>query len=135
MRRISQKTKNEINGLKYHWKFQAVVKKQLEQNKTCFICGTKKDLDIHHIKQCKSYDEEYYNPNNIIVICRDCHKKYHQKYPDNVNVKTFMEYTKDRSLRKLQSRYDKLRVHSNERDKQLKLLTEENRRIKQKLII
>ena len=135
MGKLSKKTINKIEGQQYHWKFQAVVKKLLDENKECFICGTHKDLDIHHIKQCKSYNEEYYNPNNLIVICTKCHKAYHAAYPDHVNAKTFMKYTKDISQRKLQSRYDKLRIESQKRDKQLAELTEENRRIKQKLII
>lgn len=135
MGKISKKTKNDIDGQKYYWRFQSTVQKLYKQNKKCFICGTTKDLDIHHITQCKPYTENYYNPNNLVVICRECHRRYHHEYPDRVNVKTFMEYTKDRSLRKLQSRYDKLRIHSRERDRQLEILTEENRRIKQKLII
>lgn len=127
---ISKRTKKNLQGQQYHWKFQSVVKELLDENKECFICRTKKDLDIHHIKQCKSYNEEFHNPNNLVVVCRKCHHDYHVQYPEQVNVKTFMEYTKNRSQRKLQSNYDKLRITS---QKEIEELKRENLKLKQQL--
>lgn len=138
---LSKQTRKNLQGQKYHWKFQGAVKQILDENHECFICGAKENLDIHHIKQCKSYNEEFHNPNNIIVLCHKHHLDYHHRYPEEVNVKTLLEYTKDETSkklhnqRKIQSNYDKLRVKSLEKDKELERLTEENRRLKQKLII
>jgi 5-methylcytosine-specific restriction endonuclease McrA len=136
---ISKRTKKNLQGQQYHWKFQSVVKDLLDENPECFICGAKENLDIHHIRQCKSYNEDFYNPNNIVVICHEHHLEYHHTYPENVNVKTLLEYTRDVNLkklhnqRKIQSNYDKMRIRALNQEKELEHLTEENMRLKQEL--
>lgn len=43
----------------------------------CEICGCKKYLQIHHPKyheNCKAWE---YSCKEVIVVCRDCHKKIH----------------------------------------------------------
>jgi 5-methylcytosine-specific restriction endonuclease McrA len=40
---------------------------------TCQICGNK-GLEIHH----KDKWQENNDPDNLILLCKDCHKKEHQ---------------------------------------------------------
>lgn len=42
----------------------------------------------------KQSSDDYYNENNLILLCDYHHRQYHQKYP-RVNGKTFCEYMKN----------------------------------------
>jgi hypothetical protein len=39
----------------------------------CLYCGSNKKLHRHH--------EDYDRPLNVLILCNDCHKKIHRKYP------------------------------------------------------
>ena len=95
-----------IKGDKFYWKFHSVAHELLKQQKQCSICGSTEDLEVHHIVQSKFYDNNYSNESNIIVLCRDCHKKYHQNFK-TVNAKTFIEFTKRRYQSTLQLKLNK----------------------------
>lgn len=43
----------------------------------CVECGTKKDLQAHHIKSWQKHKELRYSVDNGITLCYDCHKKSH----------------------------------------------------------
>ena len=106
---VSKKKLRDIQGNKYQWKFRSVVKKLLDENPRCHVCGSTEHLDVHHINRTQKYKDNYYNEDNLVVICKKCHKSYHSRYNDeNVNAKTFVEFGKKRSLGKLQSRNAKL---------------------------
>jgi len=52
----------------------------------CFLCGSGKDLETHHIKEQKDSDEkgfiEYMHknvPGNLVGICKECHDYLHSK--------------------------------------------------------
>ena len=46
-------------------------------HKRCCICGKESDLTIHHIKQKSEYPELRYRISNMMVVCKDCHKRMH----------------------------------------------------------
>ena len=46
-------------------------------NFKCTSCGTKNDIQAHHIKQWKDNKNERYNVSNGITLCRKCHLKAH----------------------------------------------------------
>ncbi|MBQ6220055.1 MAG: HNH endonuclease [Methanobrevibacter sp.] len=102
---------NNIHGGKYNWRFQSVAQELLQAEGKCQVCGSKQDLEVHHIVHGKVYDKSYTNPSNIIVLCRDCHTRYHRAY-DTVNAKTFIEFVKRRNHSTLQSKVNKL-THEN----------------------
>jgi len=51
-------------------KDQSVRRKLLKQIGFCQLCGSQKDLEIHH----KTYEEK-----NVILLCRSCHRRLHWK--------------------------------------------------------
>ena len=53
------------------------------KNSSCLICGTDSNLTIHHLKPINKNPELKYNPNNLKVICAECHKELHESYKVN----------------------------------------------------
>lgn len=47
-------------------------KKILEQRMKCEQCGSKENLDIHHIKYINK-------PEYVLLVCRICHAEIHRK--------------------------------------------------------
>ncbi len=40
----------------------------------CWVCGSKENLNLHHF----SYKRKlFFNPINLILLCRNCHKNLH----------------------------------------------------------
>lgn len=76
-----------------YWKFKGTVKKLKEKENKCFVCGSAKDIVPHHIKKVKQTSDEYYNENNIVLLCDKHHHQYHNEY-SNINSKTFSEFVK-----------------------------------------
>jgi hypothetical protein len=48
-------------------------------NYKCQICGSKKDIVAHHIKEFAEYPELRFDINNGITVCRSCHYKIHRR--------------------------------------------------------
>ena len=44
-------------------------------NFTCQICGSKKGLEAHHIKEKANFPEFEYDVNNGVCLCHECHIK------------------------------------------------------------
>ena len=44
-------------------------------NFTCQMCGSKKMLEAHHIKEKVNFPELEYDVDNGICLCHDCHRK------------------------------------------------------------
>lgn len=44
----------------------------------CHVCGAKTNLTRHHILPQADYPELKYRPDNILCLCDDCHKTFHQ---------------------------------------------------------
>lgn len=66
-------------------------KRLLDKNNRCQACGTKRDLQPHHIVACHVYDKLYFDIDNDAVLCRSCHDRYHQTcFP--INAETFRDF-------------------------------------------
>ena len=60
----------------------------LEKNsRTCQKCGTKKELQTHHIQNFFSYWKLRFAIDNGITLCKKCHRKFHLKYGTRKNNK------------------------------------------------
>jgi len=49
--------------------WEHVRKTYLKDHQSCVICGTTKDLQVHHIKPFHLYPELELDPNNFITLC------------------------------------------------------------------
>ena len=57
--------------------FRTFIKKV--RGEKCEICGSTRNLQVHHThynKNCKAWE---YTCNEVIVVCKDCHQKIHKK--------------------------------------------------------
>lgn len=84
---------------KYYWKFQALINEILQEQKTCAICGSKENLNLHHLVHCRSFEKKYADKNNIIVLCRDCHWEYHNRY-SKVSPYTLFSFMREKYTQK-----------------------------------
>jgi len=52
-------------------------------NYTCQDCGSRDNLEVHHIKPiCEGGDE--FDPDNCITLCKNCHRRRHRKTSENL---------------------------------------------------
>jgi len=57
----------------YLWNWKYIRPKILKRdNYACKLCGSKENLEVHHINQDK-HDNK--NPYNLITLCKGCHTK------------------------------------------------------------
>ena len=52
-----------------------------QDNRHCFICGSVKDLNIHHISYKGDLIEKtngLIDPVNLVILCRNCHIQAHR---------------------------------------------------------
>jgi 5-methylcytosine-specific restriction endonuclease McrA len=54
----------------------------------CEICGTNKNLTIHHKEEISNHPEKIFDEENCQVVCRKCHDKIHkmQKHGRNIMI-------------------------------------------------
>lgn len=63
-----------------HWK---VAKQNLRKRaKKCNVCGSTRNLQVHHIGYKKDGVSVYYNEgySDLRVLCKECHKLYHDMF-------------------------------------------------------
>lgn len=127
-----KKKKKTVLKPSYHWELQDWVNKLYQEypNK-CVICGSKQNLEPHHLLQVKPYEELYNSVSNGVLICHSCHNEYHEKYGGNVNPYTMIAFAKEKSIhcKKLQKKYKQLqkveKYYRNETERLKNKLTEE----------
>lgn len=90
---FGQKQKRLIGGGKYHWKLQDWVNKLFIKYDRCAICGSRHDLEPHHVTRVKPFDKAYVSLDNGIILCKKCHRKYHESYGD-INAYTLLEFAR-----------------------------------------
>lgn len=50
-------------------------------NNKCYICGSDKDLQVHHRNYNELYNEPYFD---LDCLCRECHFKLHEEFAPSV---------------------------------------------------
>lgn len=61
----------------------------------CTICGSRKEINAHHLNSYHSFPEERYDINNGVTLCVEHHKDFHKKFGYRNNTKEqFEEYLK-----------------------------------------
>lgn len=94
---------------RYYFDFLKVVEVMKTDDNSCFICGSTKKVNPHHILKVKDSDRRYADPNNVVLLCGHHHQLYHQKYGSGkgVNPKTFMIFCKkefEKKVRRLEQK-------------------------------
>lgn len=51
--------------------------KLYNKQKFCEICGTDKNLTIHHKDETSKHPEKMFDEENCQILCRRCHDKIH----------------------------------------------------------
>ena len=65
----------------FDWKKKVLRK----NNHRCQKCSTNKKLIAHHIFNFKTHKSIRYDIDNGIILCEECHKKFHSTYGNKVN--------------------------------------------------
>jgi 5-methylcytosine-specific restriction protein A len=68
-RAISSQPKEHLRSSKW----DNVRKSHLKEESCCAVCGTEKDLEIHHILAFEYYPELELEDSNLITLCRHDH--------------------------------------------------------------
>ena len=50
-----------------------------ERGRECEICGSQIGLNVHHILPRSEYPSLNFDKENLIILCKDCHKKMHEE--------------------------------------------------------
>ena len=87
-----QRVKERKTSKDYEW--QKCIRER--DNYTCCKCGKRGGHNVvHHINSYDIHENQRYDINNGIVMCKDCHKEFHGKYGYGKNTKEqFEEYLK-----------------------------------------
>lgn len=85
-----------INRGRYYYEFLETVKKLRNENDSCFICGSTKRVNPHHIHKVKDSDKRFADRNNVVLLCGPHHHLFHQLYGSGkgVNCKNFAIFCK-----------------------------------------
>jgi hypothetical protein len=78
-----------------------ISKKWLVLNPKCGVCGTDKDLVVHHIINYHLFTDNFTEANkeiNLLTLCRECHGSIHGF---NTNIKAHIEETRYSKLLEL----------------------------------
>ena len=81
---ISGYKKNKIRSFIYPW-YDAdlswwTIQVIDQSGHICANCGSKSNLDAHHIWPKSSYPSKKYDLGNGQCLCRKCHKEWHEKH-------------------------------------------------------
>ena len=64
-----------LNEEYYHTKEWRVLRKKiLKEQPVCSKCGNDMNLEIHHIVAPRGNEELFFNENNLMTVCKGCHK-------------------------------------------------------------
>ena len=69
-----------------------------KRDRNCVICGSKQNLEAHHVFKVNEYDDAYLDLNNGITLCHRCHNRYHQKYGLDCNIKNLLDLKNEITL-------------------------------------
>lgn len=94
----------KITHGRYYYKFHETVEKLRKEDNTCYICGSNKKVNPHHIRRVKESDPQYAAANNVVLLCSHHHGKFHQLYGSGkgVNRHNFEVYVKKEHLQAIE---------------------------------
>jgi len=64
--------------------------KELKKGESCRMCGSKIDLQVHHIDENRQNNQM----SNLIILCRSCHSKQHRKKEWGQKMKKTQDFSK-----------------------------------------
>lgn len=69
----------------------------LERDRVCQCCGSSEELEVHHALPFSQYNSIGADTNNGIVLCKECHTRYHSEYGTkrNANAVTLAQFLRD----------------------------------------
>lgn len=67
------------------------------RERKCVCCGKEiREMQLHHLNSRNKFPEQTFDEDNVVIICKDCHKKFHDKYGYGDNTKEqFEEFLKE----------------------------------------
>lgn len=78
----------------------------------CTVCGSKKDLEVHHTFYVEGRQPWEYPNKSLITLCRDCHYHFHCEHEVQVKKEWRKKKLKKRKVVNLKSRkVKKLKPH------------------------
>lgn len=100
---IGRKKDMKINHGRYYYKFLDLVKKMKQEDNSCFICGSTKNIKPHHINRVKESDRRYAEESNVVLLCGKHHHDFHKLYGSGrgVNGKNFTIFCKIEYLKQI----------------------------------
>lgn len=60
-------------------------------NYTCFLCGSKENLEVHHLDGYEWCKEKRTDISNGVCLCKKCHRAFHSKYDYKGNTRQQFE--------------------------------------------
>lgn len=104
------------------------AEKVINRDRNCVICGSKQNMEAHHVFKVNEYDDAYLDLNNGITLCHKCHDKYHGKYGLDCNIKNLLNFKNDIS----NPSHEKLIKKHGKACNQLKNLKEKHKNLTEK---
>ena len=104
----------------------------IRDNHKCTVCGSTKDLQVHHTFY---YNNKYVSPfdyplDSLITVCRDCHLTFHNSC--EVELKRFPKITKVKVKKKRKKNKQKTQAEKWRDSKAMKDALRAERKIKAK---
>ena len=56
-------------------RWRGIRKKILEASPACVRCGSTEGLSVHHLDPPKGNEEEFFNAEALVVLCKRCHDR------------------------------------------------------------
>lgn len=94
-----QRSKNDsrIGSVEGYYEF--IRKVQKRDSYKCVICGSKKDIHVHHLNGFSWDIKNQTNPENAVCLCGKCHDKFHAIYgKDNNTKEQFEEFSNNKNI-------------------------------------
>lgn len=84
-----------------------VRREHLKKQPTCQACGTKRNLEVHHVKDFSNHPELELDPNNLITLCA-AGSRCHMSWGHCGNYQLINEHVEEDARYQL-NRFDEIR--------------------------